>query len=867
MPPKAKRNQVKRAVTPDPVPDDPAARRAPRDKATTTTAAVGRAKRGVDGSPAMELPPQRVATRTKPARNAKGKGKADAESEQFVNSDIGDKEAQNIPLKSTYNVNEDESSEKAEQDSMEAAAEGPPKKRGRPSKANAQAKAEKTDEENIEVAAKEKVKGPLKKTEKKGKAAASAGIDQSNKKAETESTPKRATRANKDLPEHSPPPPPGRKRGRPPKKVTEEDVVEEIVEEAIEEAQEEVKEAPAKRGRKGKAVAVASSKAVHDKPAEEQAQPPPEKRKPGRPKKNTKKDDLPTPTDPESAPMTNHIGMPRRGRSEIAPLVESTAATPRKRGRPAKAEKTSNDTQKGPAVPKRGKAATKESVAETEDDETEAPAPKRTKRGKVAAKEPAVAVVDDGVQAVAPKPAKRGRPRVTEPGTKSEMPVPKARGRPAKAAPAAVRPSALRRRSSAAVADQLSEELAEAASASETGPAKGKRKAAVVVGGKDKKAKMAQSAADKTEDGPAADVDANATEATTEIADDEPDRQYWLMKAEPESRMEKGRDVKFSIDDLRAKTGPESWDGVRNVVAKNNMVKMRAGDLAFFYHSNCKVPGIAGTMEIVQEATPDLSAFDPNHPYYDPKSTNKEEPKWFNAHVAFRSKFPNLISLKELQSYGKPGGLLESLEVLKQSRLSVSKVTEKEWNFIMSLVEDEDEDNDRQDFASAFEMASAELDGPRPDENLAQESAGLGTAGTLEPAVEESADALPESIVGMVNAGEADAVIASGALPSIESTLLLPDALMPVTHTAGAPHGSLFGAVGLPASTEPSFTAVTTIETTTIIEEVISAAPPALASGPASRLGRASSRAPSTASNGRASRAASRARSKTPALT
>ncbi|KAK4993739.1 hypothetical protein LTR66_005929, partial [Elasticomyces elasticus] len=461
MPPKAKRNQVKRAVTPDPVPDDPAARRTLRDKATTTTAFVGRAKRGVDGSPAMELPPQRVATRTKPTRNAKGKGTANAESEQFVNSDIGDKEAQNIPLKSTYNVNEDESSEKVEQDFMEAAAKDPPKKRGRPSKANAQAKAEKTDEENIEVAAKEKVKGSLEKTGRKGKAAASAGADQSNKNAETEPTPKRATRADKDLPEHPPPPPPGKKRGRPPKKVTEEDVVEEIVEEAIEEAHEEVKDAPAKRGKKGKAAAVASSKVVHDKPAEEQAQPPPEKRKPGRPKKNTKKDDLPTPTDPESAPMTNYVGMPRRGRSEIAPLVESTAAPPRKRGRPAKAEKTGNDTQKGPAVPKRGEAATKESVAETEDDETEAPAPKRTKRGKAAAEETAFAA-DDGAKALAPKPIhKRGRPRVTEPGTKSEMPVPKARGRPAKAVPAAVRPFALRRRSSAAVADQLSEELAE----------------------------------------------------------------------------------------------------------------------------------------------------------------------------------------------------------------------------------------------------------------------------------------------------------------------------------------------------------------------------------------------------------------------
>lgn len=82
-------------------------------------------------------------------------------------------------------------------------------------------------------------------------------------------------------------------------------------------------------------------------------------------------------------------------------------------------------------------------------------------------------------------------------------------------------------------------------------------------------------------------------------------RSYWLMKAEPESRMEKGIDVKFSIDDLEACTEPEPWTGVRNHVAKNNMKAMKKGELAFFYHSNCKTPGIAGIMEIVQESSVD----------------------------------------------------------------------------------------------------------------------------------------------------------------------------------------------------------------------------------------------------------------------
>ena len=75
-----------------------------------------------------------------------------------------------------------------------------------------------------------------------------------------------------------------------------------------------------------------------------------------------------------------------------------------------------------------------------------------------------------------------------------------------------------------------------------------------------------------------------------------PQKQFWLMKSEPESRMQKGVDVKFSIEDLQNE--PEQttcWDGVRSYQGRNIMRdKMRVGDLAFFYHSNCKDPGIVG---------------------------------------------------------------------------------------------------------------------------------------------------------------------------------------------------------------------------------------------------------------------------------
>ncbi|KAF4333402.1 Thymocyte nuclear 1 [Fusarium beomiforme] len=166
---------------------------------------------------------------------------------------------------------------------------------------------------------------------------------------------------------------------------------------------------------------------------------------------------------------------------------------------------------------------------------------------------------------------------------------------------------------------------------------------------------------------------------------------YWLMKAEPESRIENGVDVKFSIDDLKAKTEPEGWDGIRAYAARNNMRNMNAGDLAFFYASNCKEPGIVGVMEIVKEFSEDRSARRPGAPYYDPKST-KEKPIWDLVHVEFRKKFAVPIGLKELRELGKPGGPLEMMQLLKQSRLSVSKVSSEEWKFLCDLADQKAKD-------------------------------------------------------------------------------------------------------------------------------------------------------------------------------
>lgn len=95
-----------------------------------------------------------------------------------------------------------------------------------------------------------------------------------------------------------------------------------------------------------------------------------------------------------------------------------------------------------------------------------------------------------------------------------------------------------------------------------------------------------------------------------------------------ETRIVKGKDVAFSATMLE-EMGISPWDGVRNHQAKNFMKnEMREGDPILFYHSSCKVPGIAALAEVSKEAYPDHNAWDPDHPYFDAKS-KEDNPKWF----------------------------------------------------------------------------------------------------------------------------------------------------------------------------------------------------------------------------------------------
>lgn len=149
---------------------------------------------------------------------------------------------------------------------------------------------------------------------------------------------------------------------------------------------------------------------------------------------------------------------------------------------------------------------------------------------------------------------------------------------------------------------------------------------------------------------------------------------YWFMKSEPDE---------FGIEHLQARPNQtEPWDGVRNYQARNMMRdQMQVGDLAFFYHSNCRPPGIVGIMEIASTSYPDPTQFDPNSDYYDPKS-DPDDPRWFLVDVKFQRQFKRMITLDELKAQPE---LAELAVVRKGNRLSISPIGKTEWEFIVGM--------------------------------------------------------------------------------------------------------------------------------------------------------------------------------------
>lgn len=151
-------------------------------------------------------------------------------------------------------------------------------------------------------------------------------------------------------------------------------------------------------------------------------------------------------------------------------------------------------------------------------------------------------------------------------------------------------------------------------------------------------------------------------------------KQYWLFKAEPHI---------YGIDHLAAAPNKIGrWDGIRNYQARNFLRdQVKLGDEVFIYHSSCKNVGIVGTAKVVKTAYPDPTQFNPESDYYDPKST-PDTPRWVSVDIQLTKVFPRLIPLAEIKAQPE----LESMVLVKQSRLSTQPVTGEEWKFINSLV-------------------------------------------------------------------------------------------------------------------------------------------------------------------------------------
>ena len=148
---------------------------------------------------------------------------------------------------------------------------------------------------------------------------------------------------------------------------------------------------------------------------------------------------------------------------------------------------------------------------------------------------------------------------------------------------------------------------------------------------------------------------------------------HWLMKTEPET---------FGLEDLaKLPKRTTMWDGVRNYQARNMMRDaMKAGDQVFFYHSNTATPGIVGIAEVVREAYPDHTAFDPDDPHFD-SASDPGRPRWYMVDVKYVRPLARLVTLAELRNYPELAGLAL---LRKGNRLSVMPVAQAHWDFILS---------------------------------------------------------------------------------------------------------------------------------------------------------------------------------------
>ncbi len=130
---------------------------------------------------------------------------------------------------------------------------------------------------------------------------------------------------------------------------------------------------------------------------------------------------------------------------------------------------------------------------------------------------------------------------------------------------------------------------------------------------------------------------------------------YWLVKSEPNV---------FGWDQ-HAACGTEPWTGVRNHAAKLNLMAMRLGDRAFFYHSNIG-RAVVGVVEVVREAYPDPTA---------------ESGPWVSVDLRAVAPLPRPVTLAAIKAHPA----LADMPLLRLSRLSVSPVSSAHWQHVIGL--------------------------------------------------------------------------------------------------------------------------------------------------------------------------------------
>ena len=150
---------------------------------------------------------------------------------------------------------------------------------------------------------------------------------------------------------------------------------------------------------------------------------------------------------------------------------------------------------------------------------------------------------------------------------------------------------------------------------------------------------------------------------------------FWLFKSEPNT---------YSFNDL-VNDGVTEWDGVRNFQVRNWLRDtIKTGDQILFWHSNAKEIGVVGSAIVVKDGYPDHTAWDPLSDHPDPKSS-PDNPIWYMVDIKPLKEFMKIITMQQLRDHPS---LVDMVVLKKGNRLSITPVTQAEYQTVISLSED-----------------------------------------------------------------------------------------------------------------------------------------------------------------------------------